>query len=101
MEEHAFSTYDSFLSDNEEMLKQQPAPKASVRVLHASGGGLCCRCSSRALCRCCRLRAVVRLAVRRWWCCVCVFLGGIGRKGTERVTRFWFWRGAHAGGELQ
>lgn len=29
MEEHAFSTYDSFLSDNEEVLKQQPAPKAS------------------------------------------------------------------------
>lgn len=29
VEEHAFSTYDSFLSDNEEMLKQQPAPKAS------------------------------------------------------------------------
>ncbi|CAN0377699.1 unnamed protein product, partial [Ectocarpus sp. 12 AP-2014] len=29
VEEHAFSTYDSFLSDNQEALKQQPAPEAS------------------------------------------------------------------------
>eukprot|EP00752_Nemacystus_decipiens_P007952 g7105.t1 len=31
VEEHAFSTYDSFLSDNEEMLKQQPAPKIAEK----------------------------------------------------------------------
>ncbi|CAN0208522.1 unnamed protein product [Pylaiella littoralis] len=31
VEEHAFSTYDSFLSDNEEMLKQQPAPMVAKK----------------------------------------------------------------------
>ncbi|CBJ31032.1 conserved unknown protein [Ectocarpus siliculosus] len=33
VEEHAFSTYDSFLSDNQEALKQQPAPEASLGCL--------------------------------------------------------------------
>lgn len=45
VEEHAFSTYDKFLSENEEMLKQQPAPK--VRPSRESDRGIALPCPFR------------------------------------------------------